>query len=189
VVRRRTVVNFNSSYGHFKAVGADPVKANVLHAEMEQDFYLNPRIFLLGGAAFDHNYAQGLDLMQGYGAGLGVVAAKGERDSLELRFGLGYTHQAWTDSSGNRGYFGARIGEYYMHKFARGLAFTLDAGVRPGLTYTKGLVAGYTASLAIPVYRRLSMNINSVDNFVNNPPPGFRKNVFQLSFGASYVIR
>ena len=188
-VRRRTVINFNSSYGHFKAVDTEPVRTNLYHGEMEQDFYLSPRLFLLGGATFDHNFAQGLDLMQGYGGGVGVVVAKAERDSLELRFGMGYTHQAWSDSSANRGYLGARAAEYFTHKFANGMAFALDAGVRPGLSYTQGLMAGYTASLAIPVYRRLSMNLTSVDSFVNNPPPGFKKNVFQLAFGASYVIR
>ena len=187
-VRRRTVINFNSSYGHFKGIDSAPVKTNLFHGDLEQDFYLSPRLFLLGGATFDHNFAQGLDLMQGYGAGAGLVAAKGERDSLELRFGMGYTHQSWS-TPGGRGYFGARVAEYFTYKFANGVAFALDSGVRPGLTYTKGLLAGFTASLAVPVYRRLSANLTSVDTFVNNPPPGFRKNVFQISFGASYVIR
>jgi hypothetical protein len=187
--RFKTYVNFNSSYGLFRSPGVEPVKTNLFHADVEQDYYLTPRFFLLGGAMFDHNYAQGLDLMQGYGGGVGVVAVSAERDRLELRFGAGFTDQQWVDSASNHQFFGVRIGEFYSHRFGHGAVFTLDAGVRPGITYTRAFFGGYNASLTVPLYRRLAMNISSFDNWVNNPAPFFRKNVFQIAFGASYVIR
>jgi hypothetical protein len=40
----------------------------------------------------------------------------------------------------------------------------------------------------MPVYKRLSFSLSAIDTFLNNPPPGFKKNSFQLTMGLSYML-
>jgi hypothetical protein len=41
----------------------------------------------------------------------------------------------------------------------------------------------------LPVYKRLSVSTGIIDNFLNDPPPGFRKNSFQFNLGFTYTLR
>jgi hypothetical protein len=41
----------------------------------------------------------------------------------------------------------------------------------------------------MPVYKRLSLALSVLDTFLNDPPPGFKKNSFQFTAGASYSFR
>ena len=50
---------------------------NIFHAGLEQDRYITPRVYVLGSMAFDHNYAQGLNLQQVYGGGIGWTVDQG----------------------------------------------------------------------------------------------------------------
>ena len=75
-VRTKTTVDFTASYSKITQPGTPSIKNAFYHADAEEDFYASPRLFLLGGAIFDHSYSQGLDLQQTYDGGLGVVAHK-----------------------------------------------------------------------------------------------------------------
>ena len=44
------------------------------------------------------------------------------------------------------------------------------------------------AGLTLPVYKRLSVAVNTLDTFLNNPPPGFKKNSFQFTTGVTYTL-
>ncbi len=89
--RDRTSFDFTGSYGKITqpsytipATGTTPpvfvpsvvTKSALYHADAERDEYFSPRFFALGQAAFDHNYAQDLDLQQIYGGGFGWTASR-----------------------------------------------------------------------------------------------------------------
>jgi hypothetical protein len=38
------------------------------------------------------------------------------------------------------------------------------------------------------VYKRLSLAVSTLDTFLNNPPPGFKKNSFQFTTGLTYTL-
>ena len=40
----------------------------------------------------------------------------------------------------------------------------------------------------MPVYKRLNGSAGFIDSFLNDPPPGFRKNSVQLTLGVTYVL-
>ncbi|PYT33030.1 MAG: hypothetical protein DMG58_08755, partial [Acidobacteria bacterium] len=44
------------------------------------------------------------------------------------------------------------------------------------------------AGLTMPLYKRFSFSLSTIDTFLNNPPPGFKKNSFQLTTGLSYTL-
>ena len=40
----------------------------------------------------------------------------------------------------------------------------------------------------MPVYKRLSFTVGTIDTFLNDPPPGFKKNSFQFTTGVTYAL-
>ena len=41
----------------------------------------------------------------------------------------------------------------------------------------------------MPVFKRLSVAISALDMFLNDPPPGFKKNSFQFTTGITYSLK
>jgi hypothetical protein len=176
----------------FNALTVSPGEANsktsLIHADAVHDMYFRPRLFGFVGAQFDHNYNQGLDLLQGYGGGIGVVAFKNGVSEWDFRAGLGYMRQTYTDPALNANLIGSRFNQTYTRTFAHGITFFEMAGIRPAWNSMKNYYAGYQMSLDIPVYKRLSFNLSSFDSYVNNPPPYRKKNTLQVSAGLHITL-
>jgi len=160
-----------------------------LHGEFVQDYFLFPRLFVQAGATFDHNYAQSLDLLQAYGGGLGFVVYRTDRSEFDLRAGVGYSRQQYDGYPGlDTSVVASRFYQSYQHKFANGMSFSEQGGMRPAWTDPKYLFGGGQLSFNMPVYHRLNLNVSSFDFWSNTPPPMLKKNIFQLSLGVSYAF-
>jgi hypothetical protein len=61
--------------------------------------------------------------------------------------------------------------------------------VLPAWTNTSALSASGTALLTVPVYKRMNFSLGVLDNYLNNPPPAFKKNSFQATMGLTYALR
>src|SRR5450432_1475079 len=89
--RNRTTLDFNGSYGKItqpQATGAPrlpDLKTDIYHADAERDQYFSPRFYVLAQTAFDHNFSQGLELQQIYGAGVGATVVKQPRQTLDIK--------------------------------------------------------------------------------------------------------
>jgi hypothetical protein len=44
------------------------------------------------------------------------------------------------------------------------------------------------AGLALPVYHRLSLSVNILNNYLSNPAIGFQNNSFQFVTGVTYTL-
>ena len=57
-------------------------------------------------------------------------------------------------------------------------------------SWNTGKAYSWTAgsSLIAPVYKRLGFSLAAADSFLNDPPPGFKKNSFQLTMGVNYSL-
>lgn len=85
-VRSRTIFDYNEAYSNLTQPGSPSVKTSLFHSDLEQDWYLSPRVFIFGQAMFDHSISQGLDLQQTYGGGFGFVVFKTtSRNSISKR--------------------------------------------------------------------------------------------------------
>ena len=40
-----------------------------------------------------------------------------------------------------------------------------------------------TSSVRLPVYKKLAFSVTTIDNFLNNPQIGYKKNSFQFTTG------
>ena len=66
-------------------VPAVVTKSSISHLGAERDEYFSPRVYVLAQMAFDHNYAQDLQLQQIYGGGFGWTATKSPKHEVDLK--------------------------------------------------------------------------------------------------------
>jgi hypothetical protein len=203
-VRARTYINFMANYSKETENGDlsyfDPThrtlfipgsfdETSTLHGEFTQDYFLFPRLFVMAGATFDHNYAQSLDLLQAYGGGLGYVLYRTDRSEFDFRAGAGYSKQQYAGyPSFDTSVVASRFYQSYEHKFANGMSFSEQGGIRPAWTDPKYLFGGGQLSFNMPLYHRLNFNVSSFDFWSNTPPPMLKKNIFQVSLGVNYTF-
>ena len=83
---------------------------------------------------------------------------------------------------------GASIAESYYRKFAHVILFVEQLAVTPAFNNSNAYSAIGSSALSIPFYRRLNLGVGIVDSFLNNPPPGFKKNSFQFTTGVTYTL-
>lgn len=185
----RTTIDFSNSYGKVTQPGTPEVKTNIFHADAEQDEYFSTRLYGLGHVAFDHNFSQGLDLQQLYGGGLGFTAIKDKVQELDLKADLHYEKQQFFLSTNNANLFGSEFAENYIRKLPRGMIFTEGILLDPSWNKTNAYSAQGTLGLAAPFSKKFSLSINLLDGFLNNPPPGFKKNSLQFTTGLTYTMK
>ena len=196
-VRSRTLFDLNEAYGKISEPGTPTVKTSLFHAGLEQDQYLSPRLFAFAHAMFDHSFSQGLDLQQTYGGGLGVVVFKRTTDELDFKASADYINQRYAGDptatppvlSRSVSLFGTTFGETYTRTFVHGIFLNQQAGITPTWNSLDDYSAFASAALTFPVYHRFGLTLGALDNFLNNPPPTFKKNSFQFTAGATYSFQ
>ncbi|HXI39178.1 MAG TPA: DUF481 domain-containing protein [Bryobacteraceae bacterium] len=186
--RNRTSLDLSASYGKLTQPKTPTLRTAIYHAGGERDEYFTPRLYAFGQLAYDHNFSQGLDLQQAYGGGVGWTVLKNSRRTLDLKTSLSYVDQQFQESSHNQNLFGSTFAEGYADKFFHGIVFAQQLSITPAWNNTSAYSAAGNAGIAMPLYKRLSFSLNTADTFLNNPPPGFKKNSFQLTTGVTYTL-
>jgi hypothetical protein len=198
--RNRTLVDFTGSYGkitqpaYFSGgvlVPSTFTKTAIYHADAERDEYLTPRIFALAQIAFDHNYAQNLDLQQIYGGGLGWTFLKTETQTADVKGTVQYERQTFIGSSTEEDLIGSTFSLDYLLNlkfltFAQGVAYI------PAYNNSRAYSVNETNTLAFPAYKNLSFTVGTLDSYLNNPPasePPTKRNSFQFTMGLTYAIK
>jgi Protein of unknown function, DUF481 len=100
-----------------------------------------------------------------------------------------YIDQQFETSALNKKLFGSIFGETYVRKFAHGILLNEQGGITPAWNDTSAYSAFASAGLTFPVYHHFGLTVGALDDFLNDPPPGFKKNSFQFTLGATYAFR
>jgi Protein of unknown function, DUF481 len=196
--RQRTLLDFSGAYGSITQPGTLGTKTNIIHFDAEQDWYVSPRFYFLVDAAFDHNYSQGMSLQQLYGGGAGYTLIKDAKQELDLKFDIHYERQQYFVTPGivppppltpSKNLIGADFGDTYMLKLPHGLVFNQTAVITPAFNQTNAYSALATAGLTFPVYKRLGFTVGTLDDFLNDPAIGSKKNSFQFTAGVTYTLK
>lgn len=188
-LRSRTIIDYNEAYGKLTQPGTPATKTSLFHADIEEDWYFSPRVFVFGQGIFDHNFSQGLDLQQTYGGGFGLVVFKSKNQELDFKASVDYIDQQFATAVLNKKLIGSIFGETYVRKFAHNILLNEQGAIVPAWNNTGAYSAFGSAGLTFPVYHHLGFTVGTLDNFLNDPPPGFKKNSFQLTMGATYSFR
>jgi hypothetical protein len=202
--RNKTIFDATAAYGLTKqpfipgVQSASSARTNILHGDIERDWYLTPRFYLLADASADHNIGSGLQVQQIYGGGAGYSIINEKTRTLDVKGDIHYQKQdfypaADFPSGQTLNLIGATIGEIYMQKLPKGLVFNEAGTILPAFNTPAGqpsaLSAQIIAGLVFPVYKNLGFTLNTQDNFVNNPPLGYKKNTFLFTAGVTYTLK
>ncbi len=185
--RNRTDFNVSSSYGELSQPDTPTVKTSIFHADLQRDEYLTPSFFVLGAAAYDHNFSQGLDLQQTYNGGVGWTPINTAVDILNLKASMSYVRQQFTKGP-DQNLIGSVFSEDYMRHLSHGTTLAQKATFAPAWNNTNAYSAAFSALFTMPIYKKLSASTGILDTYLNNPPAGFKKNSFQFTLGLTYTI-
>jgi Protein of unknown function, DUF481 len=196
--RDRTILDFTSAYGQVTQPGTTGTKTNILHFDAEHDWFFSPRFYFLVDASFDHNYSQGLNLQQSYGGGIGYTVIKDPKQQLDVKFDVHYEKQQYFVTPNilppppltpSKNLIGMDFGDTYMLKLPHGLVFNQGAVITPAFNQTNAYSAEATAGLLFPVYKRFGFTVATLDDFLNDPAAGSKKNSFQFTAGLTYTLK
>ena len=165
------------------------VLTSIFHTHAERDQYFSPQFFALTQTSYDHNYAQGLNLQQVYGGGIGWTTLKSGRQQMDVKADLHYEKQTFQTASSDQNLVGSTISEAYHRNLPRKLVVSQSVNVLPAWNNDRAYSANALVGLVMPVFKRLGLTVTSTDNFLNDPSAGFKKNSFQFVTAASYSLK
>lgn len=186
--RNRTTADFSSSYGRLSQPATPIVKTSIFHADAERDEYFKDDVFALANAAFDHSFSQGLDLQQIYGLGVGWTAVKNATQNLNLQGSVSYARQSFFIASQDQNLIGSVFLEDFSQKLLGSATLRQKLAINPAWNVTRAYSANGSVVFAIPLYKQFSFSTSVADAFLNDPPPGFKKNSFQFTTAFGYTF-
>lgn len=205
--QNRTSAAFTGSFGKITepayTIPATPVsppvfvpevttKSALYHAEAERDEYFSPRVYALGQIAYDHNYAQNLDLQQIYGGGLGWTFLKTPKQEADVKGTVQYERRSFiSGGSAEDNLIGSTFAlTYVLHEkfmtFTQGIAFI------PAYNDPSKYSANEINTFAFPAYKNFGFSVGTLDSYLNNPPdslPPTQRNSFQFTMGLTYAFK
>jgi hypothetical protein len=194
--RNRTTLNFQENYGVLTTpgfVGGTPgdvqAKTSIMHADAERDEYFTRTAYVLANAAFDHNYAQSIDLQQIYGGGFGWTVFNSALHQLDLKGDVHYERQQHFDRRLDQNLIGSTFSEAYRRSLPLKMSLTQTASIAPAWNNLNAYSANGSIVLAAPLFRRLSLNLTTTDSFINNPDPNYQKNSLTVTTGLTYTLK
>jgi Protein of unknown function, DUF481 len=211
--RNKTIFGFNESYGKITqpaysypatlpgtgsiAVPAVVTESSITHFGAERDEYFSPRVYALGQVAFDHNYAQDLQIQQIYGGGFGWTIEKSPKQEFDLKATIQYEEQQFTPGSGsmNQNLIGSTFAaNYLLHLKLLTLAQALS--FIPAYNRFSAYSASETNAVTFPAYKNLGFSLGTVDTYLNDAPfigtsttAPTKPNSFQFTMGLTYAIK
>jgi len=196
--RNRTSFNLQETYGKLTspvipqtAPPSPPTVAltSIFHTALERDQYFSPEFYALAQTSFDHNYAQGLNLQEIFGSGIGWTPIKSGREQMDVKADLHYEKQTFQTPASDQNLIGSTVTESFRRNLPRKLTFNESFNVMPAWNNEDAYSANALVSLVMPVFKRLGLTVSSTDNFLNDPAEGYRKNSFQFVTAAAYTLR
>jgi Protein of unknown function, DUF481 len=186
----RTTIDLTLSAGKTTQPGTETTITNIYHVGGERDEYFSPRGYYLQVFSLDHNYSQGLVLQQKYGGGIGATLLKKKDAELDITTDLHYENQEFQANASadvealSLHLIASTLTQQYTRKWGK---LQFDEKVLADIAWNdaSAFSASGNSSLRLPVYKRLAFSVSTIDNFLNNPQIGYKKNSFQFITGFS----
>lgn len=211
--RNKTIFGFNESYGKITqpaysyaatppgtglvAVPSIVTESSILHFGAERDEYFSQRFYALGQLAYDHNFAQELQLQQIYGAGFGWTAMKNSRQEFDLKATMQYEKQQFAPGSGdaNQNLVGSTFAANYALRLKR-LTYMQSLSFIPAYNQIRAYSAAETNAVTFPTFKNLGFTVGTLDTYLNDAPffgtattPPTKPNSFQFTMGFTYAFK
>jgi putative salt-induced outer membrane protein YdiY len=183
----------NSVYSTNNAPGAVPsTTANAIQAGARYSRNLTPRLFAYGGADFQTDALQQLNLRSILGGGLGVHAIKSDKTTLDFLIGPNYTRENYDTLTNS--FIALTIGEELSHKLGASTVLTEKFYYYPNLTDTGEYRTAFNVGSVTKISKWLGWQNAFSDIYVSNPPiqpagtAALKKNDIILTTGLNFAF-
>jgi len=176
----RSEVNASLVIASSRRAPAPRVSARSMVARVRQDYLLTKTDFIFGLAQFEHLEAQGLDLRQTYGAGLGRDIIRRQSTSFGVIAGMTLVREqqiAGVDRQNAEALAGAKLTFDVWSRNTVHHAFNFYPN------FTGRYRLDTTTALTTRIWPRVTMNITLVDRYVSRAQPERTKNELVLTTG------
>jgi Protein of unknown function, DUF481 len=167
-----------------RALGLDICSLAAISTASRRGYYLQV-------TSFDHDYSQGLVLQQIYGGGVGATLVKTEHQEFDVTTDLHYEGQQFNATADvselNLHLIGSSLTEAYSHKWGK-ISFDEKLAADIAWNNASAFSASANSSVRMPVYKKLGFAVSVIDNFLNNPQVGYKKNSLQFSTGFAFSL-
>jgi putative salt-induced outer membrane protein len=183
------VLYTNTIYATNNAPGAVPgVTANATQGGARYDRNLTKRLFAFGGADFQTDALQNLNLRSVLGGGLGYHLINTSRTTLDFLGGVNYTKEDYIGL--DRNFAALTLGEELMHKMGASTVVMEKLYFYPGLSDSDSgeYRAAFNLGTITKISKWLGWQNAFGDIYVTNPPVGKRTNDLQLTTGINVAF-
>ncbi|MGB7586428.1 MAG: DUF481 domain-containing protein [Terriglobales bacterium] len=177
----------NTIYATNDAAGAVPsVTANATQGGARYDRNFTKRLFGFGGADFQTDALQNLNLRSVLGGGLGFHAINTSRATLDFLGGLNYTKENYIGL--DRNFAALTLGEELMYKLGAATVLNEKLYFFPNLSDSGQYRAAFNLGTITKISKWLGWQNAFGDIYVTNPPVGKRTNDLQLTTGINVAF-
>ena len=172
----------NSVFAKNDAAGAVPsTTADATQGGARYDRNFMPKLFGFGGADFQTDALQSLDLRSVFSAGLGFHAIASERTTLDFLTGGNYTRENY--STLQRDLAAITVGEELLKKLGASTVLTQKLYAYPDLNEPGDYRATFDFGTVTKLSKWLGWQNAFSDIYVTNPPVGKKQNDILLTTG------
>ena len=107
---------------------------------------------------------------------------------MDFKGSVNYEKQSFEVPAEDQNLINSVFSEFYTAKIVHGIALNEQLAVSPAWSDTHAYSAYSSVGITLPVYKRFGFTANVIDSFLNDPPPGFKKNSVQFTTGLSYTL-
>ena len=195
--RTRTIFNLTEVYGKLSTpvipqttppTPDDVAKVNIFDTNLERNHYFTPHMYVLAGLSYGHNFSEGLNFQQIYGAGLGATVIRDAVQLLDLSADLHYERQTFQPPTPNNNLVGSTFVETYKRNLPNKILFDQSATYIQAWNDLHAYSAIGTVGLTMPVYKRFNLGLRVRNDYLNNPAFGYKKNSFEFITEVTYRL-
>jgi hypothetical protein len=118
---------------------------------------------------------------------VGWTAIRSDQQTLDVKATAGYISQLFNGGP-TQNLIGSVFGEAYHRSLPAAIKFDEQLTYTPAWNNTSAYFANGSAGITLPVYKGVGLNVSVLDSFLNDPPPGFKKNSFTFVTGVTYAL-
>jgi putative salt-induced outer membrane protein YdiY len=183
----KTSVYFTSIYANSTTDGVASTTANAQRGGFSYQLNITPRLFGFGGADFESDEFQSLDLRFVPGGGLGYHVIKNASSTFDI-FGGGTLDKEYYYHNVTRSYGEAQVGEDYLYKMSKSTTLHERVVLYPNLSDTGQLRLNFDASSDTKLRKWLAWQVSISDRYISNPLPRNLRNDLIITTGVNLLL-
>ena len=175
--RLRNFADFHSAYGLVDKVQSADRRDGSLKTETDLGEKRRLYAYNQGGAGYDAIRKLDLEFHEGVGMGYKIV----QRPKLTVNSELGVQYESLDYiNSPDRSFMSLRVGENLTWNVFEKLSINQRLSISPDVGDFSAYRIRLDIGLSYPLFKRVTINVNAVDEYDSQPPPGVNRNDLQI---------